>query len=94
MKKFETVVILDERAAENQAADFPKEFEELVTSNGGKMIETLPMGKKQLAYPIRKRKAGTYFDFKYELTPDKASAPRDKYRLDERILRLRTYVMD
>ncbi len=91
MKKFETVVIVDERITEKQGADFPVEFTDFIVSQGGKMIESVPLGKKQLTYPIKKRKTGTYFDFKYEISADKASAPREKYRLDERILRMRIY---
>jgi len=94
LKKFETVVILDERGTEKQGVDFPAEFAGLVTENGGKMLETIPLGKKQLTYPIKKKKAGVYFSFIYEISPSKASVPRDKYRLDERVLRLRTYVTE
>lgn len=94
MKKFETLVILDEKAAEKEGADFQKEFQELITNNGGNILESTLMGKKQFTYPIKKRKAGTYIDFKYEISADKASLPIDKYRLDERVLRLRTYVIE
>jgi len=93
LKKYETVVILDEIAGENDGAEFQKEFKELINSNGGNVTEIISMGKRQFSYPIKKKKAGTYLDFKYEISSDKASLPKDKYKLDNRVLRLRTYLI-
>ncbi len=45
------------------------------------------MGRRQFTYEINKRKAGLYFDFLFELAPSKVLAIKEKYKLDERVLR-------
>lgn len=87
MKKYEAVFILDIRKSDDDGAAFCKEFSELLTTLGGTLGETLPMGRKQFTYPINKRRAGLYFDFVFDLEPAGVKAIKEKYRLDERVLR-------
>ena len=94
MKKYEAVFILDIRKADDEGAAFSKEFSELITSLGGNMVETTPMGRRQFTYEINKRKAGIYFDFVFELAAARVRDIKEKYRLDERILRNMILVYD
>ena len=87
MKKYEAVFILDIRKTDDEGAAFTKEFAELITSLGGKMESATPMGRRQFTYEINKRKAGLYFDFVFELETAKVKDIKEKYKLDERILR-------
>ena len=87
MKKYEAVFILDIRKADDEAEGFSKEFAELITSLGGVMGETIPMGRKQFTYEINKRRAGLYFDFVFTLGADKVREIKEKYKLDARVLR-------
>ncbi len=87
MKKYEAVFILDIRKTDDEGEAFSKEFAALVESFGGKMEAVTPMGRKQFTYEINKRKAGIYFDFLFELAASKVIEIKDKYKLDERILR-------
>ncbi len=87
MKKYEAVFILDIRKTDDEGEAFSKEFAALVESLGGKMEAVTPMGRKQFTYEINKRKAGIYFDFLFELASTKVIDIKDKYKLDERILR-------
>jgi len=88
LKKYEAVFILDMRKVEDEGKSFTEEFAKNVQSWGGKILESNPMGRKQFAREIRKRKAGVYWDYVYELDPLKAGEVREKYRLDERVVRL------
>lgn len=94
MKKYEAVFILDIRKADDEGAAFSKDFSELITSLGGNMVKTTPMGRRQFTYEINKRKAGIYFDFVFELAAAKVRDIKEKYRLDERILRNMILVYD
>ena len=95
MKKYETIVILDEKNMKDGADDFLKEFEKILTDEfGGKVIETTNMGQKQFAREMKKRKTGIYLDVIHEMSPDKEKLLREKFRLDERVLRLQTYNYD
>ena len=87
MKKYEAVFILDIRKTDDEGAAFSKEFGELIESLGGKMESAVPMGRKQFTYEIDKRRAGLYFDFVFELAAAKVKEIKEKYKLDQRILR-------
>lgn len=94
MKKYEAVFILDIRKADDEGAAFVKEFSEFLKTLGGGEVETTPMGRKQFTYPINKRRAGLYFDFVFELEAAGVKAIKEKYRLDERVLRNMILVYD
>ena len=87
MKKYEAVFILDIRKADDEAEGFSREFAELISSLGGVMGDTIPMGRKQFTYEINRRKAGIYLDFFFQLDPLKVIEIKDKYKLDPRVLR-------
>lgn len=94
MKKYEAVFILDIRKTDDEGAAFSKEFANLVESLGGKMESTTPMGRRQFSYEINKRKAGIYFDFLFEIETAKVKEIKEKYKLDERILRNMILICD
>ncbi len=87
MKKYEAVFILDIRRTDDEGAAFSKEFSELIANLGGKLEAATPMGRRQFTYEINKRKAGLYLDFLFELAPSRVLEIKEKYKLDERVLR-------
>ena len=88
MKKYEAIFILNIRKVDDEGKAFTKEFTEMLEGWGGKMIEALPMGRKQFAREINRAKAGIYWNYIFNLDPDKVLAIRNQFRLDERIIRL------
>jgi len=94
MKKYEAVFILDERKVDDGGKGFAEEVVKFIVGHGGEMIETVPMGRKQFAREIRRRKAGIYWDFVFAMPPDQAIAIRPQFRLDERILRMQVFNYD
>lgn len=88
MKKYEAVFILDVRKVEDEGKAFTEEFGKSLESLGGKLIESNEMGRKQFAREIRKRKAGIYWDYVFELDSLKCKEVRNMYRLDERVIRI------
>ena len=91
MKKYEAIFILDEHLADDQGKIFADELAKYVVSQGGSMIESLPMGRKQFAYPVKKRKTGVYWNFIFEIPEDKVNSVKSNYRLDDKVLRSRIY---
>ena len=87
MKKYESVFILDIRKTDDNGAAFCNGFAELIKSLGGEVEKTVEMGRKQFTYEINKRKGGIYWNFFFELAPSKVLAVKEKFMLDERILR-------
>ena len=94
MKKYEAVFILDIRQADDEGNAFSKEFGELIESLGGKLESATPMGRRQFTYEINKRRAGLYFDFVFELAAAKVKDIKEKYKLDQRILRNMIIIYD
>ncbi len=94
MKKYEAVFILDIRKTDDEGAAFSAEFAELVGKLGGTMTSTTPMGRRQFTYEIEKRKAGIYFDFVFELSALKVIEIKERYKLDERVLRNMILIYD
>lgn len=88
MKKYEAVFILEIRKVEDEGKAFSEEFAKLVQSVGGEMHESVPMGRRQFAREIKGRKAGIYWDYVFSAEPDKITVLKDKYRLDERVVRM------
>ena len=87
MKKYEAVFILDMRKVEDEGKAFSDEFAQNLQSWGGSMVEMNAMGRKQFAREINKRKAGIYWDYYFDLEPAMVKEIREKYRLDERVIR-------
>ena len=87
MKKYEAVFILDIRKVDDEGKAFSQDFGALVESLGGKMEAAVSLGRKQFTYDINKRKAGIYWDYYFDLDPAMVKEIREKYRLDERVIR-------
>lgn len=94
MKKYEAVYILDIRKVDDEGEAFSKEFAELVESLGGKMESATALGRKQFTYDINKRKAGIYWDFMFELDPLKIADIKNKYKLNDKVLRSMTLISE
>lgn len=95
MKKYETVVILDERSINDDGSEFLTELEQLLKEKfAGNVIETVNMGRKQFAREMNKRKTGIYLDLVHEMSAEKVVELRENFKLDNRVLRLETFNYD
>ncbi len=88
MKKYEAVFILNIRKVDDEGDAFTKEFTGMVEEWGGEMVAAESMGRKQFAREINKAKAGIYWNYIFNLDPDKVLAIRNQFRLDDRVIRL------
>ena len=88
MKKYEAIVILDDRKVEANGAAFMKSVEEVIAELGGANLTSECMGRKQFAYPIKKKNAGTYWDLIFDMDEAGVAKLLDRYRLVQEVLRL------
>jgi small subunit ribosomal protein S6 len=88
LTKYESVFILDIRKVEDEGEAFSGELGKLIEEWGGKMEESASMGRKQFAREIGKRKAGIYWNYVFELDSGKVNDIREKFRLDDRVVRM------
>jgi small subunit ribosomal protein S6 len=61
---------------------------EEIKQNQGKVESSQNLGKRRLAFPIKKQKEGYYFFMNFEANPTLVKALRSSYRLNETVLRL------
>lgn len=88
MKKYEAIVILDDRKVDANGAAYVKSIEEVIAQLGGANVTSECMGRKQFAYPINKKNAGTYWDLIFDLNEDAVEKLVERYRLVQEVLRL------
>ena len=94
MKKYETVVILDDRKIQDEGKAFSEDFASVVSGAGGEIVSATPLGRKMFAREIKKRKTGIYMDFVFSVKGGDIKDIPEKYRLDERVLRLQVFAYD
>lgn len=94
MKKYETVVILDDRKIQDEGKAFSEDFSSVVSGAGGEMVSITPLGRKMFAREIKKHKTGIYMDFVFSAKESAIKGISEKYRLDEKVLRLQVFSYD
>lgn len=70
MKTYEMLYVLDGTLADEAKDAQVKKFEDVVTSNGGKVVSTDKWGVKKLAYPIKYKNDGYYVLMTFEAEGD------------------------
>ena len=88
MKKYEEVIILDPRAVEGNGDAFSDAFQASMKEMGGNVTRVKFFEQRTFAYPIKKRKTGIYWDYVVEAEGTFVAALKDKYRLNQSVLRL------
>ncbi len=94
MKTYETVIILDDRKVQDEGKAFIEEFSSAVSRANGEFLRATPLGRKQFARQIKKKKSGFFWDVVFNMNEKEVAEIPDKYRLDERILRLQIFIYD
>ena len=88
MKKYEVVIILDPRAVEGNGDAFSEAFQASMKELGGNVTRVKFFEQRTFAYPIKKRKTGIYWDYVVEAEGTFVAALKDKFRLNQSVLRL------
>ncbi len=88
MKKYEVVIILDPRVVEGNGDAFSDAFQASMKEMGGNVTRVKFFEQRTFAYPIKKRKTGIYWDYVVEAEGAFVAELKDKYRLNQSVLRL------
>jgi small subunit ribosomal protein S6 len=94
MNQYETVFIATPVLSEAQFKEAVTKFSNLITENGGEMINDEDWGLKKLAYPIQKKSTGFYHLFEFKSEPSFIEKLELEYRRDERVIRFLTFKLD
>ncbi|MBR6167477.1 MAG: 30S ribosomal protein S6 [Paludibacteraceae bacterium] len=91
---YETAFVLTPVLSEPQAKEAVEKFENLLTSNGGTILNREEWGLKQLAYPIQGKNSGFYFILQFDAEPAVIATLETEFRRDERVIRFLTTRLD
>ena len=87
MNIYEAMYILSPELEEQQIDTEIETIQSDIRDNGGEIISTEKMGKRLLAYSIKKQDEGFYFLVYFKLEGAALGPIKDKYRLNASIIR-------
>lgn len=87
MTTYETVFITLPSLTEQEESDLVAALAQVVSDDGGTMAANDRMGRRRLAYPIRKFEDGVYTRFLYDSSPAVPKELDRRIRLSDKVLR-------
>ena len=86
MNKYESIVIINPNCNEEALKALESKFTGLINENG-KVESVENMGKKRLAYEIKKNREAYYMQFNFEAKPDSIAELERNYRIADDVLK-------
>ena len=86
MNKYESVVIVNPNLEEESVKNLIKKFSDLINTDGN-VTSVEEMGKRKLAYEIRKNKEGFYIVIKFEAKPELIAELERNYRITDEVIK-------
>lgn len=87
MPKYELMYILSSAVSDNDVPTVVAEVDKYISQQGGTLLTQEMLGKKKLAYPIKKTRNGFYVVQTFNLDPSKLQELDNKLRSIESIIR-------
>ena len=89
MNKYESVIIINPNLDEEGTKAIVKNFSDLINTDG-KLEKVDELGKKKLAYEVKKNKEGYYAVFYFEANPTLISELERNYRITDYVIKFMT----
>lgn len=86
MNKYESVVIISPSVEEQGIKALIAKFTDMINSNG-KLEQVEELGKKKLAYEIKKNSEGYYIVFNFEAKPEFITELERVYRITDEVIK-------
>jgi small subunit ribosomal protein S6 len=94
MREYEIMWIVAPTETEEGVQAIVAQYEEVLTSQGAKMIDTEIWGRRRLAYPIKKFREGVYILFHVNAESDAVNELERRFKMAENVIRHLTVRMD
>lgn len=94
MPLYETVMIARQDLSSKQTEELAKSFEEIMTKNDGKVVNTEHWGLRTLAYRINKNRKGHYVCFHTDAPSEALQEMERNMRLHDDVLRYMSVKID
>ena len=89
MNKYESIIIINPSVDEEGIKSLIKKFTDII-NNEGKVESVEELGKKRLAYEIKKKKEGYYTLFNFEAKPELIAELERNYRIEDNVMKFIT----
>ncbi len=89
MNKYESVVIINPSVEEEKVKELSQKFTDII-NNDGKIEKIEDLGKKKLAYEVKKNKEGYYVVINFEANPDLIAELERNYRIMDEVIKFIT----
>lgn len=86
MNKYESMIIINPSVDEQGIKDLIQKFTDLINKDG-KVESVEEIGKKKLAYEIKKNKEGFYVLFNFESNPNHIDELQRVYRITDDVIK-------
>lgn len=86
MNKYESVVIINPNVEETALKALIEKFQTLINTDG-KVEQVNELGKKKLAYEIKKNKEGYYVVYDFEANPSLIAELERNYRITDEVIK-------
>ena len=86
MNKYESVIIINPSADEDKVKSLIDKFSDLINKQG-KVEKVDNLGKKKLAYEVKKNKEGIYVVFYFEAEPSLIAELERNYRITDEVIK-------
>ena len=86
MNKYESVIIINPNLEAEAIKGLVEKFSNLINNNG-KVDSVEEIGKKKLAYEIKKNKEGYYIIIKFEAKPEVITELERVYRIADEVIK-------
>ena len=93
-RTYEVVFIVDPGVGDDEVMRLSETVQKIITSQGGQIVKTEMMGRRQLAYEINHRREGTYILLEIEGSGAEIAELERRMRVNDQVLRYMTIRVD
>ena len=86
MNKYESVIIINPNVEETALKELIERFQNLINTDG-KVEKVNELGKKKLAYEVKKNKEGYYVVYDFEANPSLIAELERNYRITDQVIK-------
>jgi len=95
MRNYEVTFIVDPVLSGDEIKSTAKTYQDMLSKEGGKIVQVDELGLRQLAYTINKRSSGVYYTVEFSIENGEIIPKLElALRRDERIMRFLTVRLD
>jgi small subunit ribosomal protein S6 len=94
MRDYEAMFIFNPELSEEKLEESIKAVEKIIKDNAKGRLDMESLGKRTLAYPIKKSNEGYYVNYDFEAPPAAINKIKEELKHNEEVLRFIVFVKD